>query len=86
MQQLAYCPNHNYLLVLSNGTSNESTWEQEISTPTPGETIIRAATDYLIDNALISFTILIANDEMYIETTGKDICKCHKMSIILYSL
>ena len=86
MQQLAYCPNHNYLLVLSNGASNESTWEQEISTPTPGETNIQVTTDYLIDNALISFSILITNDKMYTETTMKDICECHKMSIIVFAI
>jgi hypothetical protein len=81
MQQLAYCPDHDYLLVLSNGTSNESTWQQEISTPMPGEANI--ATDYLTDNTLIRFSILVTNSdfEMYTETTGKDICKCRHTKI-----
>ena len=85
MQQSAYCPNHNYILIL-NGTSNESTWQHEISTPipVPGEkklNKIKAATisiDHLPDNTVLKFSILVTNNmtkDMYTATIGKDICK-----------
>ena len=94
MQQTAYCPNHNYILVL-NGTSNESTWQHEISTPTlvPGETKInnikaaKISIDYLTDNTILKFSILVTNnmtEDMYTATIGKDICKYYTRKVVIF--
>ena len=64
-------------MVLS-GTSNELIWQHQISIPTE-TSIATIATDNLMDNAILTFKILISNNDViedtYTETTGKDICK-----------
>ena len=69
-------------MLIVNGTTNESMWQYDISTTaeTSNTEVTSIATDNLTDNAILTFKILISNnviDEMYTETTGKDICKLY---------